>query len=272
MKDLFSINGYRLVLIFQFFALFITGCEKIIDIDLNEVNPAIVVEGNLSLTDHTLEVIISQTGSYFETKSLQKIKGAAVILENDTGNRYQADETKEGIYINETINTTKGQNYKLVIEFNGIKYSASGKASTAVVIDSVSYELQKKTPFYDEGYRVKLYFTDPPMVDNYYRLKIYKNGFLMQSVSDLVVFDDSGIDGKPIEIKLRGQIFDKGDEARIEMLSIDKSAWRYFTTLRDIASLNPGSPSPANPVSNFDNGALGYFSVWSHDSKSIIIK
>ena len=95
---------------------------------------------------------------------------------------------------------------------------------------------------------------------------------LMQSVSDLVVFDDSGIDGKPIEIKLRGQIFEKGDNAKIEMLSIDKSTWRYFTTLRDIASLNPGSPAPSNPISNFDNGALGYFSAWSYDAKSIIIK
>ncbi|NOR75913.1 MAG: DUF4249 domain-containing protein, partial [Draconibacterium sp.] len=33
-----------------------------------------------------------------------------------------------------------------------------------------------------------------------------------------------------------------------------------------------GSAAPANPTSNITNGALGYFSAWSADEKTVVIK
>jgi hypothetical protein len=55
-------------------------------------------------------------------------------------------------------------------------------------------------------------------------------------------------------------------------MAIDENAFLYFTTFRDMANTNPGSPAPANPISNFSNGALGYFSAWSFEEKEIIIE
>ena len=45
----------------------LTGCEQIIDLDLNESQPVLVIQGDLSVTDGKLSVLISQTGSFFDT-------------------------------------------------------------------------------------------------------------------------------------------------------------------------------------------------------------
>jgi len=130
----------------------------------------------------------------------------------------------------------------------------------------------RTAPVFDGGYRILLYFSDPPGEENFYRVKVHKNGELLNEVGDLIVFDDNRLDGKGIQVRLRGQLFDKGDTATVQLLTIDKNTWRYFTTFREMANLNPGSPAPANPSSNFSNGALGYFSAWSADEKEIIIE
>ncbi len=253
-------------------SMFIFGCEKVIDVDLNDASPAIVIEGNLSLNDSSVMVLISETGSYFGEGGLRKVSGAVVSLEDSKGNLFAVDEKEAGLYINDQVGAKPGSYYKLSINHNGAEYSAVSYLNPPVSIDSAGYERYKPTRFYEGGYRINVFFEDPPGIQNYYRINIYKNGELMSAADDLIVFDDSGIDGKLVQVRLRGQRFDTNDRAYLEMLTIDKPAWRYFSTLRDVANLNPGSPAPANPVSNFSNGALGYFSAWSCDNKFIIIK
>ena len=261
-----------LLVILTLISAFFAGCEKIIDIDLNYVNPAIVIEGNLSLNDSTIEVLISETGSYFEDRELKKISGANVYLEDNEGNIFEVDEKEQGLYLNDQVNVRAGSNYKLTVTYNSREYSAVSCLNPPVSIDSAGYERVERTRFYEGGYRVNIFFEDPPGVENYYRIKVYKNGELLSTANDLIVFDDSGIDGKLVQVRLRGQRFNTHDRAFLEMLTIDKPVWRYFSTQRDVININPGSPAPANPVSNFNNGALGYFSAWSYDTKFIIIK
>lgn len=50
----------------------LTGCEQIIDLDLNESQPVLVIQGDLSVTDGKLSVLISQTGSFFDTHHYRK--------------------------------------------------------------------------------------------------------------------------------------------------------------------------------------------------------
>jgi hypothetical protein len=45
---------------------------------------------------------------------------------------------------------------------------------------------------------------------------------------------------------------------RILRQCIDVGAYNYWNSFQMI---NPGSASPANPISNLSNNALGYFSV-----------
>ncbi len=272
MTGFFKISMKSLLIIFPVISLLVTGCEKIIDVDLNDANPTIVIEGNLSMNDSSVNVLLSETGSYFGDGQLRKVSGAIVNLEDNEGNLFQVDEKEEGLYINDQVNARPGGHYKLSVSYKGTEYSAVSFLNPPVRIDSAGYERSERTRFYEEGYRINIFFEDPPGKENYYRINVYKNGELMSASNDLIVFDDSGIDGKIVQVKLRGQRFNTHDRAYLEMCAIDKPVWRYFSTLRDVANLNPGSPAPANPISNFNNGALGYFSAWSYDTKFIIIK
>jgi hypothetical protein len=253
------------------FMVLFSACEKIIDVDLNEVNPGLVIEGNLSFHDNELQVKISRTASYFDSNPEEKVSGADVFLDMPAGVSVRAGENNPGFYSTKDLILETGRSYVLRVEVDGVTYSAGSVINQQVVIDSLSYRYYKERELFDNGYRINMYFNDPSGKKNFYRIKTYENGSLNNGIDDLIVFDDSDIDGKYVQVRLRGQIFSKGDTAKIELISIDEGAWKYFTTLRDVANLHPGSPAPANPVSNFNNGALGYFSAWSNSHRTIII-
>jgi hypothetical protein len=251
--------------------LLMQGCEKVIDVDLNMSEPVVVIEGNLSWKHSSLKVKVTTTGSYFDSGQSESVEGAAVYLETAAGERMEVKDEGEGNYRLDRVPLKAGAAYKLIAEVDGNEYSAVSVLNPSVKIDSLSGEYYKEARFFDGGFRMQLFFMDPAEQKNYYRVKVYKNGVLFNSADDLIVFDDGALDGKSVQVRLRGQTFAAGDTARVELLSICRNAWEYFNTLREMASLNPGSPSPANPVSNFTNGALGYFSAWSHSSKVAFI-
>jgi hypothetical protein len=257
---------------FLIYLFIFPGCERVIDVDLNEANPQIVIEGNLSYNHGALEVLISKTGSYFATTPVEKVDNAKVYLENSAGTRFEAKAFGDGVYKIERYPMQQKKEYQLFIEYEGQTYQAKSTLFPAVKIDSLGFEYQPDVRFFEGGYRLLLYFSDPPAEGNYYRIKVYKNGELFNDVDDLIVFDDSRLNGKGIQVTLRRQLFDIGDTAYVQLISIDENAFTYFTTFRDMANTNPGSPAPANPISNFNNGALGYFSAWSFTEKERIIE
>jgi hypothetical protein len=254
-----------------FVSQLIFSCEKVIDVDLNEANPALVIEGNLNYEQGRLEVKISKTASYFGNDNMDNISNATVTFKHHTGELIEINETSPGVYEDDHLLVRPGNLYGLTVVVDGKEYTAESFLREPVPIDSVAYGYYQGNGFFDSGYRVKLHFSDPPNTDNYYRIKVYREGILQNGVDDLIVFDDFAIDGKMIEVTLRGQIFTKGDKAKVELISLDKNAFEYFSGLRELINTNPGSPAPANPVSNFSNGALGYFSAWSSDSKFVDI-
>ncbi len=267
-KSLFRISFMLLTAVFLFLH---TGCEKVIDVDLNESEPAIVVEGNLSFGGGELEVKVSKTGSYFSDDSIEKIENAEVYLENGPAYRLKAEETGNGLYKLTGLPANPNSTYRLTVKVNEEEYTGVSELNPVVKLDSMNYEYMQEQVFFDGGYRLLLYFNDPPGVENYYRVKVYRNGEPFNSADDIIVFDDSSFNGKGLRLRLRTQRFEQGDTANVELLSIDRNTWEYFTTLDEIANLNPGSPSPANPISNLSNGALGYFSVWAMSSAEIVI-
>jgi hypothetical protein len=130
----------------------------------------------------------------------------------------------------------------------------------------------QQSSFFDEGYYVNVYLFDPPGIENYYRIKYWRNGVLQNTIDDFVVFNDRYVDGNSIEVSLYNQPFNLNDTIAVQLISLDEGAYEYFKTFRELVNNNPGSAAPANPNTNFSNGALGYFSAWSSDTKSGIIR
>ncbi|MFW6290414.1 MAG: DUF4249 domain-containing protein [Mariniphaga sp.] len=262
---------YSLLICTSLLLLLLSGCEKVIDVDLSESEPAIVIEGNLSFGEGDLEVKVTKTGSYFSNEPTEKVKNAEVYLENGPAFNLKAKEIGNGLYKLTGLPVNLNSVYRLTVKTDKEEYTGVSELNPLVKIDSLTYEYHSEQVFFEGGYRLSLYFNDPPGKENYYRVKVYRNGELFNGTDDIIVFDDGGFDGKNLRMRLRGQPFEQGDTAKVEMLSIDKNTWQYFSTLSEMSNLNPGSPSPANPITNLSNGALGYFSVWAVSSDEIII-
>ncbi len=93
----------------------------------------------------------------------------------------------------------------------------------------------------------------------------------------LVINDDRLLDGilitQPVPYPAEEIVeFNNGDTVTVYLQSIDEGVYEYFRTLKQLeGGGHGGSTSPANPRSNIDNGALGYFSAYAIKEKSIVI-
>lgn len=256
------------LLILIFFAY---SCEKVIDVDLNEADPEIVIEGNLSNIPNKAEVKISMTSSFFDTLPSEMVSGALVTLQSDFGDNYVLNETTKGIYNSKEVWFREGSLYKLSVEVDGKIYEAESRLNKAVNIDSMNFYYEDN-PFLEKGYYVNVYFFDPPGIKNFYRLKYAKNGVYRNTIDDLILFNDRYLDGNTIEITLFNEPLELNDTVTLQLITLDEGAYDYLRTFQELVNTNPGSAAPANPISNLSNGALGYFSAWSSNTKSAVIK
>ena len=224
-----------------------TACEDVIEIDLDNIEPKLVIEA--VITDQTINqtVKLTKTGDYFEP----------------------------GIYQTTHLLGTAGVVYNLSVEVEDVEYTAVSEMPVRVNIETLSTEFFEATPRFDEGYFVKCHFTDPAGISNYYRFKIRENGILLNSSSDFILRDDKIFDGNSVQIPLAIKTFQINDTVTVELLSLNKDTYDYYNTLvggsggpADMMS----SSTPANPVSNISNGAMGYFGVYTISSKTIIVQ
>lgn len=251
--------------------IFVYSCEKVIDVDLNDAAPAIVIEGNLSSFPNKAEVKISMTSSYFDSIPSEMVSGAVVTVKSEFGDRFVLSETEKGIYTEKEIWIKEGNTYQLSVEVNGEIYEAKSKLNKVVNIDSMKFYYED-SPFVDNGYYINIYLLDPPGVKNFYRLKYAKNGIFQNSINDLILFNDRYFDGNTIEVTLFNQPLEINDTITLQLISLDEGAYDYLKTFQELVNSNPGSAAPANPNTNISNGALGYFSAWSSITKSAVIK
>ncbi len=61
------------------------GCQKVIEVDLNNAEPRIVIEGLITDSPGPYAVIISMSGSYFNQPELPPVSDAFVTVSDDEG-------------------------------------------------------------------------------------------------------------------------------------------------------------------------------------------
>lgn len=253
------------------FPMLFASCEKVIDIDLNSADPQIVIEGTITDQSGPYTVKISQTTDYFNPEKSPTISYAIVNITDSEGNFETLLETEPGIYQTSTMQGVIGRTYELYVNIDNEEYKATSYLPFVTNIDSLSYDKSPSIMGNNDGnYLVTCYFHDYENIENYYRIKLYKNSELSENF-DLI--DDQLQDGKFINYgRLRDEIV-LNDTIVVELMNIDEDLYDYYNTLSSI--LNDGgmsSATPANPNSNISNGALGYFGAYSYTQQTIIIE
>ncbi|MFV0469222.1 MAG: DUF4249 domain-containing protein [Dysgonomonas sp.] len=268
MKKIFKKHIFVTTIIVS--SLILASCEKEVDVDLRSVESRLVIEGKV-VKDSLATVRLTTTKDFYDDNNFLPVTDAVVVITDDAGHGDTlAYDAISKLYRSSTIYGIEKRTYNLSVKYKEIEYTSTSTMPPLVPLDSVTLAFLYPGMDYPFPY---VHLKDPLGEENqYYRFPVYVNGKRIvkddaaysaeyndgqKIVLPITVFPENNSDEDPIK---------QGDTILIESQCIDKGAFLYFSTLADIDnSLN-------NPTTNIKGGALGYFSAYSVDRKSIIAK
>ncbi|HMG15375.1 MAG TPA: DUF4249 domain-containing protein [Saprospiraceae bacterium] len=259
----------RLIIAFFTLTVLFSACTKVIDINLNVSAPQIIIEGNITNQAGPYQVQITKTVNFSDANVFPKVTGALVIITDITADvKDTLFETFPGIYTTKSIIGSVGHNYQLSVLAEGKTYNSFSTIPQLVELDSITFI--KTNLFGKQQINTVVNFNDPPVTVNYYSFDLYVNGVRKERT---YLFSDRLADGKNISQDINTDSLEIGNTVKIEMKCIDKGVYNYFKTLPQVTGGNNfQSVSPANPISNISNKALGYFSAHTIQVKEATVK
>jgi len=278
------------------------GCEKDINIRLNDVAPKLVVEATIE-NDQPPLVILSRSLSYFSTITPQQlaasfVHGARVDVSDGTrthrlreytipvGNGYSVSYyTLDSSSLSTAIIGALRTRYSLRIETDSMVYTAATSIPGITKrIDTMWW--RPGIPDSSEGrVQVMVKATDPPGFGDYVRYWTRRNRerFLPGSNS---VFDDLVIDGTTYDLPIdpgvdrtsdrpeswNERTFRRGDTVTLKLANIDRATFEFWRTM-EYTYQSVGNPfsSPTRVLGNISNGALGYFGGYAAQYRTVIV-
>ncbi len=260
-------------------AIVFMGCQKVVSIDLNNANPQLVIEGIVTDQPGPYSVKLSKSADYFAASLyFPPVSNALIIVTDSFGQTDTLKETTSGTYLSSTLLGVAGSTYTLYVSSEGKQYNATSSMPKKVFIDTLYTIVRNGSGEEGPGYDIYVSFKDPPEPGNYYRINAASSTVIPTDSIDgrrYRLYTDKLTNGNEMMERIRaGRLIVAGDTVTISLLSLDQATYNYFNTLNDIliSDRAPTSLSPANPTTNISNGSLGYFSAYTIDSKSIVLK
>ena len=248
-----------------------SSCTKVIDVDLNETDPKFVAEANYTAEDSTVRVQLTLTSSYFDSNASPTLDNLVVIITDHLGSSQTVPFMGNGYYELSNYIPIFGTNYTLTVQYNGVTYTANSVMNPPIPLEEITYDYFPAFFGLDPGYLINLRFNDPPSIPNQYIIALSINHVPDTKLTSLFLQDDDYSDGNLVERPLfANEFFQENDTVEIEMRSVDKPVYDYFSEILSIAG-GQSSAAPANPKTNWDNKALGYFSAYSSSRREVII-
>jgi hypothetical protein len=231
------------------------SCEKVIQLDLKNSTPHVVIQGNIYDQPGPYVVQISSSVNFDASSVYPPVTGANVVISDNLGQSEKLTESLPGNYVTAKLRGIPGRTYSLSVTTGTDTYKATSVMPKPVSPDSIYFA---SSPFSGElATMVKL--TDSPFTIDYYRFVYFINA---KQQKIFYVLDDELFQGATIRYTLFSRGSDiklaKGDQVTVWLETIDHGVFEYFRTA---GSDEGASASPANPVSNITNGALGYFNA-----------
>lgn len=255
----------------------ITGCEKEIDLDLEDKSGNIVIEGNVSDQPGPYYVKITRSVAFTQNNEYPLIEDAVVILSDNSGQTETLQYVGAGRYETTNFVTQPGKTYTIKVTAEGKEYTAKSTMPFPVSLDDLQQD--SFTIGGEITYTLLPIFTDPSALGNRYLLKYSINN---SSKKTFEIFSDNVNNGmvnqRPLVLPNDDEDPDDqkvvvGDTIYVELQCIDTNVFTYYSSLLQISGSGPGgSVTPSNPPSNISNGALGYFSAHTSSKKSFVIQ
>ncbi len=250
------------------------GCEDVIDVDLPNGEPRLVIDASLEFSknaDGTLnfsqdEIRLTLSAPFFN-ENVPPVSDATIFITNLSQNivlTFSESLFSPGIYrsSNGSSSFNFEDEYELTVIYENQTYKATTKIAPSAPIDTVIQG--DGTLFDDNDIEIELFFTDDGEVNNYYLFDFDFNLFLTS--------EDRFYQGQTFNFSYfyEDRDINAGKEAEIKILGIDRQYFDYSTILIEQSEQGGGNPFQTPPArirsnilntTNSENYALGYFNL-----------
>ncbi|MBU2930082.1 DUF4249 domain-containing protein [Winogradskyella psychrotolerans] len=269
----------KIIYISFLLALF-TNCEDVIDVELNNAEPRLVIEASINYFKNTTgneqSIKLTLSAPFFDD-TIPPANSATVQISDTNGNIFNFIEIDNtGIYYNNTFIPVLDAEYTLVINYEDEIYTATETLTTVVPIDYV--EQNNEGGFSGEDIELKAYYTDPEGINNYYFFEFISD---IPVVPTLSVYDDTFTDGNEIFGFYTEEDLESGDSVTIRNYGVSSQFYDFMFILLQQGGDSGGGPFETQPATvrgncinttNPENFPYGYFRLSEVDELIYIVE
>jgi len=260
--------------------LFLTGCEKAINVPLQTASPRLVIDASIDWVKNTAgnkqKIVLSTTTGYYSSE-FPSVSGAEITVTDPSNTVFEFVETPgTGQYICSNFLPVIGHTYHLKIVLNGETYTASDTFTSVPKIEDTIEQNNKGGETGDE-IEITFSYKDDATQENFYLNSITQPH---SPFPELEVEDDEQTNGNLMQESFSHEKLKPGDQIDLKLYGISKSYYNYMSKLI-LATGNDGNPFPATPSAvrgniinqtNDNNYAFGYFRLVEVATKSYTIE
>jgi len=270
----------------------IFSCQEIIDLDLSQERPRVVIEGIISDEAGAQKIKVSRSLNYYDAGTLPPIEDATVTVLDSADNLLQqfAYSSEDSTYKSEADFVAEiGKTYSVEVQADGSLYRATGTILQNAQLDSLyalseaELEALGQNVFGDGEFYL---FVDGVLIDpepnelQYFLLETFVNDTLRDSRGDVAssIFSSEFFGSEFNFLPVPGS-FNGEDSVRLKLYSLSEEVFQYYNEFINLLFNDGGvfSPPPVNPQTNIINitdaedYALGYIQFSAMREASIVL-
>jgi len=260
--------------------LLLTNCEDVIEVDLNESEPRLVIDAGIDwftgTTGNEQSIRLSLTAPFFDDQ-VPPANGAIVTITDTDGNTYNfSEDSNSGIYRNSNFVPVIDGVYVLSVFYNQELYTATETLKSVAPITSV--EQMDDGGFLGEDIELQAFFNDPAGVENYYFFEFISD---IPIIPTLDVYEDRFTDGNEMFGFYTEEDLEEGDNVIIRNYGVTEQFYQFMFTLLQQGSQDAGGPFETQPATvrgncinqtNPDNFPFGYFRLSQVDEVTYTVQ
>ena len=257
------------------------SCEEVVDIDLNNSEPKLVIDAIIKWQKGTSgenqTIKLSLTNDFY-TNDILPANGATVTVTNSSNVVFNFVEVPTtGDYVCNNFQPVIGEIYRLEILFEGAVYTASSALFATPDIINVTQETVAGFGGEDE-IQIKYFYQDNGAEENYYLLGVKNPN---KQIPEFGVVSDEFFQGNIMFGFYGSSETEPGITLDLSVQGVTKSYHNYMNKLITIAGSGSGNPFATPPatvrgnISNITNNAnypLGYFHLSEIDTVNYLVQ
>lgn len=228
------------------FSLFY-NCEDVVQIDLNEADPKLVIEASINwfknTTGNEQSIKLSLSAPFFD-EIVPPANGATIQITDSNSNLFNfIEDGSTGIYRNNNFIPIIDETYTLTINYQAETYSATETLKSVSSIDFI--EQIDDGGFSGNDIELKAYYSDPENIENYYFFEFISD---IPVIPTLEVYDDEFTDGNQIFGFYTEEDLESGDIVTIRNYGISEHFYEFMFILLQQGSEDGGGPFETQPA------------------------